>query len=145
MFRKLMPVKSRVEGVEGVPSPGTAYSCDLSKTDDGLVLRYQAAPSSGGGEAEVRFGGVSIFKLGWPNDEVLNTHPLWERGLVPYAFQEVFKSDWVADLERANSIHPGHLPGMFDNSRHFIVTFKDETFECLARTLDVKHKPAAGN
>lgn len=66
------------------------------------------------------------------NDGAITGHPLWENGLAPYAFHEVAASRWIATRERENSVHPRHQPGDFARLRHFIFTFHDETFECLA-------------
>lgn len=70
--------------------------------------------------------------LGPPNDEALAGHPLAGRGLVPYSAFAVEPSSWIRELARRNSYHPEHDPSYFEQLRHFIFTFHDSTFECVA-------------
>ncbi|WP_282610326.1 hypothetical protein [Pelagibius sp. Alg239-R121] len=81
----------------------------------------------------IRFDATWAHMLGPPNDEALAGHPLARRGLSHYAVFEILHSSWVRSLERMNAVHPNHSPEMFANLRHFIFTFHDETFECVAR------------
>jgi hypothetical protein len=55
------------------------------------------------------------------------------RGLRPYAAHVVEGSSWIAELETRNRVHPYHRPEAFASLRHYLLTFHDETFECLAR------------
>lgn len=82
--------------------------------------------------AVVKFPGASSHMLGLPNDEVLHGHPLSSRGLQAYSAQEVLNSSWVRGLERVNSVHDRHDRERFLKLRHFIFTFHDVTFECIA-------------
>ena len=82
--------------------------------------------------AVLRFSGVDSVSFGGPNDEALPGHPLWGKGLTFYSFHEVIGSLWVATRERENSVHEHHRRARFARLRHFVFTFHDETFECLA-------------
>lgn len=33
-----------------------------------------------------------------------------------------------------NEVHPNHKPELFQNYAHYILTFKEQTFECIARS-----------
>ncbi|MFH8776442.1 hypothetical protein [Streptomyces sp. NPDC017958] len=78
----------------------------------------------------VRFGG--------PNDEALHGHPLSDHGLEPYEAHEVHNSQWIAEAERINSVHPAHQGGWHDRMRHYILSFHDDTLECLAHDVRVE-------
>ncbi len=82
--------------------------------------------------AMVCFKGCRAHALGSPNDEALDGHPLCKFGLDPYASYEVKSSPWIAALERANRVHDRHMAEYFDDDRHFILTFHDSLFECVA-------------
>ena len=99
--------------------------------DVGPVLAYEVAP---GGEqyAIVKFIGPRAHYFGSPSDETIRGHPLWELGLRPYGVFEVRKSSWIRALERMNRVHPNHNPSRFAALRHFVFTFHDNTFECVA-------------
>jgi len=123
-----------------VPMPDTVDPCAAQLSDYGALVQYTVSPQSGGGEAEVKFLGVRAFYLGSPNDEALKGHRLWGRGLDFYSFQEVIHSDWIAELERRNRVHSSHSMKLFEGLRHFIITFKEQTLECVARTFEVTHR-----
>ncbi|MBL8901513.1 MAG: hypothetical protein JNM84_28050 [Planctomycetes bacterium] len=82
--------------------------------------------------AIVRFRRPVASTFGPPNDEAIQGHPLAARGLEPYDAFEVLDSSWVRELERRNSVHPHHDPRRYDRLRHFVLTFHDSTFECVA-------------
>ncbi|WP_371502683.1 hypothetical protein OG871_36375 [Kitasatospora sp. NBC_00374] len=83
----------------------------------------------------VRFGG--------PNDEALHGHPLSDRGLEPYRAHEVHNSSWITEAERINSVHSGHLGGWHRRMRHYVLTFHDQTLECLAKDLRLEQLTCA--
>jgi hypothetical protein len=117
---------------EGVPghSPGAPMPQILAN-DNSLVLAYEVAP--GGGEyAIVKFILPCAHYFGSPNDEAMRGHPLAERGLGPYGVFEVRNSSWIRALEQMNRIHPYHNASRFRALRHFVFTFHDNTFECVA-------------
>ncbi len=88
--------------------------------------------------ASVRFNSPYAHQFGPPNDEALNAHPLYERGLRPYGSFEVINSSWIRTLEKMNAVHPLHDRKRFmKGKRHFILTFHDTTFECIAESYSV--------
>jgi hypothetical protein len=70
--------------------------------------------------AVIRFDGVSSVSFGDPNDEALDTHPLYAAGLQFYAFHE------VQDPELAAT-----------GKRRWIATFHDDTLDITARRAEV--------
>ncbi len=97
---------------------------------DGGHLRVSYATSSG--RTELSFTQPVAHYLGPPNDELLHTHPLYERGLTSYAVFEVVNSSWLAEALANNRQHPRHSDEAWAGRRHFLITFHDQTFECLA-------------
>jgi hypothetical protein len=88
--------------------------------------------------AIVEFTGYLAVRMGLPNDEALEGHPLYTRGLEAYAMHLVVNSSWITELERVNSVHPHHEGGWHAWARHYLFTFHDETFECIARSHEVR-------
>jgi hypothetical protein len=70
--------------------------------------------------ALIRFDKVSEHYVGPPNDESINLHPLYDRGLEPYGFWEVDQSP--------RALFPLH---------HWICTFHDQTVEVVAECATV--------
>jgi hypothetical protein len=87
--------------------------------------------------AVVTFGMPYVHMFGPPNDEAFSGHPLASRGLEPYGAFEVEHSSWIRDLERMNAVHPYHRPERFPRFKHFILSFHDTTFECIAETFNI--------
>lgn len=81
--------------------------------------------------------------FGPPNDEALQGHPLFARGLRWYGVYEVQDSSWIRLLERRNRGHDKHRPESYAALRHFAFTFHDSTFECIAHGYRVLESPPA--
>lgn len=87
--------------------------------------------------AVVKFDFVYSHMFGPPNDEAFTGHPLASRGLSPYGSFEVDHSSWLQSLVRMNEVHPYHRPAQFSELKHFVLSFHDSTFECLAKSFKV--------
>lgn len=115
----------------GAPMPAV-YS-----DETGLTCAYVARAThseSGSTTAILHFEDVLYYAMGYPNDEVLNAHPLYGSGLGFYDFHVVEDSPLVADLDRRNQMHARHVAGSYiKRFRHWIITFHDETLEVVAR------------
>jgi len=85
--------------------------------------------------AIVRFTRPRLHIFGPPNDEAMSGHPLAARGLQPYSAFRVDDSSLIRSLERMNSVHPRHDPKSFQSLSHYIFTFHDSTFECVAESF----------
>lgn len=111
---------------------------DATEARDSSAVRVVSADRDDEAIALLTFLGYHAFFFGPPNDETLAGHPLAHRGLRPYGSYVVEPSSWVHRLERMSSVHPQHDPKRFDELRHFILTFHDSTFECVARSFTVE-------
>lgn len=105
---------------------------------DGTTCKMVTPDTNDESLAVVRFSGVTAHFFGPPNDEAFSGHPLAERGLEPYGAFEVFSSSWIRALERMNSVHPRHHPDNFSSCRHFVLTFHDTIFECVADSFTIE-------
>ena len=94
-------------------------------------VRYEVAPA-GEQWATITFRSVFAIFLGAPNEEAIERHRLWGRGLKLWTFMEAPNSDWIADLERRNRVHSRHNAEHYRELRHVICVFQDETLECPA-------------
>lgn len=98
-----------------------------------------------GARKSLRFERCSVAKFGYPNDEALAGHRLYSKGLGFYGCFEVVDSEWVNELRRSNKVTFPDAEIMLD-ARHFIFTFHDSTFECLARDVaEVSEFPQLDN
>jgi hypothetical protein len=97
-------------------------------------------PASEGSEplAIVEFEWCYAHKFGGPNDEVIDGNPLYGRGLQAYGAHEVINSRWLAAEQALNSVHPGYRSEAWTQRKHYLLTFHDECFECLAEGYRVQ-------
>ena len=102
------------------------------------------------GFALVECVGCSRTQFGYPNDEGLVEHPLYNQGLSEaLGIAEVLNSSWAKALENqmeasARRIRGDHYNEAYNvlegetrtfNWKHFIFMFKENTFECIADSL----------
>jgi len=76
--------------------------------------------------------------IGPPSDESLDGHPLYHHGLGPYRAHVVVDSSWPSQLEAMEPAHSLQTPERLRETVHYLLTFQDQTFECLGTrwTLD---------
>jgi hypothetical protein len=140
----------RVVELKNVPQPsvGAPNPVVLASEYEVLLAYYlQHTPEGWDGKTPRSVGldskdePVALIKLrqcyahifGPPNDEAFHGHPLYKRGLRPYAVFEVENSSWLRSLEKMNSVHPYHnREGFLRDKKHFVFAFHDSTFECIA-------------
>ena len=106
----------------------------VSAGDGGLTLTYVAEHEK---HVRITFVAPLVHYFGPPDDETLEAHPLAAAGLTRHAAFETHNSRWVEELRTMNRAHPQHSNVRFDRLRHFIWTFHDSTFECLAENFAV--------
>lgn len=78
-------------------------------------------------------------RMGGPNDEAINGHPLHGQGLSGYQAHEVVNSDWLEHVIRVNSVHPHHSDERFRQLHHYLLPFHDEMVEALGQSIQVTH------
>lgn len=93
------------------------------------------------GAAAIAFKRCALTRFGDPNDEGRMEHVLYDKGLrnIGYAVCEVLHSRWAKeemDRQRATIVRiwGGRGAKTYEPEplRHFLVSFHDSTFECLA-------------
>lgn len=136
---KVIPLDLAVEpeaAVSGALLLQTEYSTVLSFN---AVQRQIEGPHVPVGTAVLRFRHCLRTKFGLPNDEALAGHPLHAHGLGWYGCWEVLDSPWRAEAERENSVS---FPTTdYSQYRHFVFTFHDSSFECLALDSELRIVP----
>lgn len=110
------------------PPPDIVSFFRVCADEHSLLLRYYSDDKV----AIIFFPTYDTFKFGTPNDEAIDGHRLCSKGLELYAAQKVVNSEWIAELEQQNSVHPGHDRELFlKNLAHYTFTGQDSTFECV--------------
>lgn len=117
--------RDRAVAIDLAPKPdsiGDPLPIVLAK-DGAVILSYVA-----GRELTVMatFPICLIHRFGEPGAGSLATHPLAERGLKPHGAFEVPHSTWARSFA-------GPKPW-----KHFVFTFRDSLFECVANDIGVE-------
>jgi hypothetical protein len=130
MFRWTKMSDERAVLLPDWPRPTSGAPMPVVVADEwSLFLRYYTRTDK---VAVVHFPACHDVRFGSPNDEALNGHPLWGRGLGFYSVHYVENSSWISLLEQRNSVHPKHDRKWFlKNKKHYIFTFHDSTLECV--------------
>ena len=105
------------------PDPGDPLPVVLAK-DGAVILSYVAGREL---TVIVTFPFCAAQLFGGPNAKSLHKHPLAERGLKAHGAFEVRDSSWARSLADAGA-----------KPKHFIFTFRDSVFECVAAGLGVE-------
>jgi hypothetical protein len=114
------------------------YLEDTPRNGDGPSAKVASADNEGEPVAVVAFEPCLAHMFGPPNDETISGHPLGGRGLGPYGVFQIENSSWLRKLEEMNSVHPYHDRERFlAKWKHFIFSFHDTTFECIAEGFEV--------
>ncbi len=135
-----MPLEFPVKWDVGAPLPHllqSEYHTFLIFYSEDSVAST-ANPTSNLGIAVVEFERCLSAKLGAPNDEVLEGHPLHGKGLEAYTAQLVQNSPWLAELQQINSVHHFYNPDTWQNYHHYVLWFHDTSFECIAESFTVE-------
>jgi hypothetical protein len=86
------------------------------------------------------FKNKSYFRLGIPNDEAIFGHPYRILGLESHSFYELKQSDLIENLKKISSIHPQYDSKRWLEYKHYILTFHDNMFECIAKDFEIREE-----
>jgi hypothetical protein len=96
---------------------------------------YLVYNNRSGERVAIRFLRCSVTQFGYPNDEALGGHRLYNKGLQHYGCYEVIDSEWIAGFQCRNKVvYPER--DIMQKARHFIFSFHDSTFECVASGVE---------
>jgi hypothetical protein len=100
-------------------------------------------PQADRGIGIVEFKRMTSVKIGSSDDEVLRGHALWGSGLEFYGAHEVKNSPWITELMEVDRAHEYFDESQWTGRRHFMLTFHDETLECVAKWTITRIAPGA--
>jgi hypothetical protein len=133
---KVLPLKDIPQSSVGAPIPV------ILAAENTTVIAYYTQEDQIDFEGENEPIAIVTFKscrstlFGPPNDEAFSGHPLYSRGLKPYSSYIIQNSSWIRKYIEMNSVHPYHTPQLFEDYNHFILSFHDSTFECIAESYN---------
>jgi hypothetical protein len=124
-------VRDRVVPLESVSRPSASEpELFIASSERNVALSFRIDPSNAGGYGEPSDEEPPFCVLLFPRSsshahtrEEVAAHPLAANGLLEHCVQEVLNS---------TAIEPSLAGPTAANDRHFVIAFKDSTFECIA-------------
>lgn len=75
-------------------------------------------------------------KFGMPGNETIQGHPYYKIGLRSPGIFRLNGSDWIEQLKTIDKIHPYFDDKKWTGFNHYIITFHDNMFECVAKDFE---------
>lgn len=88
----------------------------------------------------LKFNMYLKYSFGIPGDETIHGHPYSKLGMKSYSFYELKNSDLIKSLQDIDQVHPQHNPKKWKMYRHYILTFHDNMFECIAQGFEIREE-----
>ena len=88
----------------------------------------------------LKFTGYLKYIFGIPGDETIYGHPYSKLGMQSYSFYELRNSDLIKSLQDIEKVHPEYNAERWKMYKHYILTFHDNMFECIAQGFEIKEE-----
>ena len=143
---KLKEIKGLFEMDFGAPSP-TVLSNDnelilifYADSDEKTLALKERNIIYDKGIIVLKFKNYLKYTFGLPGDETIEGHPYRKFGLNSYMFCEVEESDFIMSLQNIDKVHPYYNPEKWKFYKHYIITFHDNMFECVALDFEIREE-----
>lgn len=139
---ELLEIKGLFEMDCGSPSP------TILSNDSELLIAFYANKESASiipqhniinntGIFALKFKVYLKYTFGLPGEETIQGHPYSKLGMKSYSFYELRNSDLIKSLQNIEKVHPEYNPEKWEIYKHYILTFHDNMFECIAQDFEV--------
>ena len=143
---ELVEIKDLFEMDFGSPSP------TILSNDNELFIAFYADKKNsssiplerdiiyGTGIFALKFKGYLKYAFGLPGEETIYGHPYSKLGMKSYSFYELKDSDLIKSMQGIEKVHPHYNPKKWELYRHYILTFHDNMFECIAQDFEIREE-----
>lgn len=143
---ELIEIKGLFEMDTGAPSP-TVISNDTelfiafyANKQSTSVIPQERNTIYDTGIFALKFKRYLKYTFGFPGDETLHGHPYRKLGLESYSFYELRNSDIIKSLQEIGKVHPEYNREQWKMYKHYILTFHDNMFECIAQGFEIREE-----
>lgn len=125
---RLIKIPQEIEICGGAP-------CPVLISDERCLYLYFYAHINRGEDfiTCIRFDRWEYHCFGYPGEESQGAHPYSELGLGYCSYHILQESDLIQKLKAIDSAHPCFERWKWDELNHYVFTFHDSMFECIAR------------
>ncbi len=143
---KLTEIKGLFEIDYGSPSPTIisndnelfiAFYADKERTSSGPQERNTIYDT---GIFALKFKDYLKYTFGLPGNETIQGHPYSKLGMKSFSFYELNNSDLIKALQEIEKVHPYYNPEKWKTYKHYILTFHDNMFECIAQDFEIREE-----
>lgn len=143
---ELIEIKGLFEIDYGAPSP------TIISNDSELFIAFYASKESTLFELQERntvydtgifalkFKTYLKYTFGLPGNETIQGHPYSKLGMKPFSFYELRNSVLIKELQKIEKVHPSYNPEKWEMYKHYILTFHDNMFECIAQYFEIREE-----
>ncbi|MGE8430272.1 MAG: hypothetical protein ACN6O7_20500 [Sphingobacterium sp.] len=80
------------------------------------------------------------YTFGMPGNETLHGHPYGKLGMESCSFYELRDSDFIKSQQEIEKVHSYYNEERWKTYKHYILTFHDNMFECIAQDFEIRHE-----
>jgi hypothetical protein len=143
---ELIEIKGLFEMDFGSPSP------TILSNDNELFIAFYADKESKSsvpqerntiydtGIFALKFKTYLKYTFGLPSNETIEGHPYSKFGMKSFSFYELRDSDLIKSLQEIEKVHPYYNPEKWKMYKHYILTFHDNMFECIAQGFEIREE-----
>lgn len=145
---ELLEIKGIFEMDCGSPSP------IIISNDNELIIAFYADKESSlslsipternmvhdTGIFALKFKRYLKYKFGLPGNETIQWHPYTKLGMKSFSFYELKDSNFIRELEDIEKKHPYYNSQKWNLYKHYILTFHDNMFECIAQDFEIRQE-----
>lgn len=141
---ELIEIKGLFEMDYGSPSP------TIISSDNELFIAFYADRESisllpqerntiqDSGIFALKFKAYLKYTFGLPDNETIHGHPYSKLGMESFSFYELKNSNLIKELQEIQKVHEYYNPLKWETYKHYILTFHDNMFECIAQDFEVR-------
>lgn len=129
--------KNKAMKLNEITNPGHTYVSFNTDIEDNRVLESDFSPCAG--RIIIEFKQCRFSRTGPPSDETIAGHPYYKYGMNSCGFYELESSDLIQSLINVDQIHSRHNLARWKTYKHFILTFHDSIFECVATEFEINN------
>jgi hypothetical protein len=140
---QLIEIKGLFEMDPGSPSPiilsndNELFLSFYAEKDGSFEEPHQRNTIYDTGIIVLKFYSFLKYSFGVPSNETIQGHPYFKLGLNSFSFYELKNSDLIRSLQNIDKIHPYYNAEDWKDYKHFILTFHDNMFECVAKSFEI--------
>jgi len=86
----------------------------------------------------LKFKAYLKYTFGLPGNETIKRHPYSKLGMKSSSFYELQNSNLIKELQEIEKGHPYYEPNKWNSYKHYILTFHDNIFECIAQDFEIR-------